>query len=130
MAAQQPVGDVYDWYTRAMNLLRSRDAAAAAALLEHVARAEPDSPSVREALARAQYESGAYEQARENFAANVAESPADDYAHFGLGLANARIGDLEGACEHLAIAAALRPENAHYGTALRSVRAARERAAS
>jgi Flp pilus assembly protein TadD len=124
----QPAGDVYEWYTRGMSLLAAGDAAAAASLLEHAARAEPESRSVREALARAQYDSGAFDRARDNFAANVADSPTDDYAHFGLGLANQRIGDLDAACEHLAIAAAMRPENKHYATALRSARAARARA--
>ena len=51
--AAAPAGDVYDWYTRGMRLLAAGDAAAAAALLEHAARAEPASCSVREALARA-----------------------------------------------------------------------------
>jgi Flp pilus assembly protein TadD len=125
-----PSGDVYDWYTRGLSLLQAGDAAAAAALLEHAAREEPASPSVREALARAQFDSGAYLQARENFAANVAKSPTDDYAHFGLGLACARVGDYEGACEHLAIAVAMRPDNKHYATALRHARVNREATSS
>ena len=122
-----PSGDVYDWYTRGVSLLEAGNAAAAAALLEHAAREEPAARSVREALARALFDSGAYARAREQFAANVADSPTDDYAHFGLGLACARTGDYETACEHLAIAVAMRPDNKHYGTALRSARAARSR---
>jgi Flp pilus assembly protein TadD len=125
--AAAPAGDVYDWYTRGMRLLASRDAAAAAALLEHAARAEPTSCSVREGLARALFDSGRYADARAAFAANVEESPADDYAHFGLGLSHVRMGQLDEAVEHLAIAVALRPENHHYSTALRSARASRER---
>lgn len=125
--AVAPAGDVYDWYTRGMGLLAAGDAAAAAAVLEHAARAEPASCSVREALARALFDSGRYEDAREAFAANVADSPADDYAHFGLGLSNVRMGNFNDAVEHLAIAVALRPDNHHYGTALRSARAARAR---
>src|SRR5438270_4051605 len=125
--AAAPAGDVYDWYTRGMRLLGSGDAAAAAALLEHAARAEPASCSVREALARALFDSGRYADARAAFAANVDESPADDYAQFGLGLSQMRMGELDEAVEHLAIAVALRPENHHYGTALRSARAARAR---
>ena len=50
-------------------------------------------------------------------------SPSDDYAHFGLGLALARTGDPAGAAEHLALAAAMRPDTPHYTEALRSVRA-------
>ncbi len=49
--------------------------------------------------------------------------PSDDYAHFGLGLALARGGDPAAAAEHLALAAAMRPELTHYTEALRGVRA-------
>jgi tetratricopeptide (TPR) repeat protein len=126
-AGQPPRGDVYDWFTRGLKLLAAGDAAAAAAVLEHAVRAEPQSRSAREALARAQFDSRAYERARDNFAAIVEDSPTDDYAQFGLGLSSARLGDLDRACEHLALAVAMRPDNHHYGTALRSARAARAR---
>lgn len=125
-----PVGEVYDWYRRGMALLESGDAAAAAALLSHAVAAEPGSRSLREALARAQYASRDFEAARDNFAAIVAVAPADDYAHFGLGLAQRRIGELDDAAEHLALAVAMRPDNKHYGTALHAVRVARQRAAA
>ena len=110
-----------------LELLQARNPAAAAAVLEHAVRAEPGSRSVREALARAQFDSGRFQSARDNFAAIVADSPTDDYAHFGLGLAAARLGDFDDAAEHLALAAAMRPDNKHYATALRNARAARER---
>jgi Flp pilus assembly protein TadD len=122
-----PAGDVYDWYTRGMELLAAGDAAAAAQLLEHAARAEPEARSVREGLARALFDSGRYDRARAAFAANVDESPTDDYAHFGLGLSHVRLGEFDAAVEHLAIAVALRPDNHHYGTALRNARASRSR---
>ena len=125
--AAVPAGDVYDWYTRGMRLLSAGNAAAAAQLLEHAVRAEPTSCSVREAFARALFDSGDYDRARAAFGANVDDSPADDYAHFGLGLSHVRMGELDQAVEHLAIAVALRPDNHHYGTALRSARAARAR---
>jgi Flp pilus assembly protein TadD len=120
-----PSGEVYDWYHRGLELLGTGDAAAAAVLLSTAADAEPHSHAIREALARAQYTTGAYEQARDNFASIVAATPTDDYAHFGLGLALRRIGDLDAAAEHLALAAAMRPDNRHYGTALNHVRAVR-----
>ena len=50
-------------------------------------------------------------------------SPSDDYAQFGLGLALARTGDPRAAAEHLALAAAMRPDLRHYTDALRGVRA-------
>ncbi len=52
-----PSGDVYEWYQRGMKLLQEGSPAAAAALLERAAGAEPDSRSIREALARAQFNS-------------------------------------------------------------------------
>src|SRR3954451_8037530 len=126
-APAQPVGDVYDWYVRGVELLKARNPAAAAALLEHAVRAEPGSRSAREALARAQFDSGDYATARDNFAAIVADNPTDDYALFGLGLACSKLGDFDDAAEHLALAVAMRPDNKHYATALRHARAARDR---
>lgn len=121
--AATPGGEVYDWYMRGMSLLSSGNPAAAAQVLRHAADAEPHSRSVREALARAQFDSGSYDEARESFAAIVDANPVDDYAQFGLGLSASRVGDYETAVEHLALAVAMRPDNRHYGTALRRARA-------
>src|ERR1044072_6273285 len=117
--AAQPGGCAYDWYTRGMQLLHDRNPAAAAALLEHAVRAEPGSRSAREALARAQFDSGHYAAARDNFAAIVADNPTDDYALFGLGLACSKLGHFDDAAEHLAPAVAMRPANNHNAKALR-----------
>ncbi len=76
-----------------------------------------------EALARAQFDAGRYAAAADNFRRIVEASPSDDYAQFGLGLALARTGDPAAAAEHLALAAAMRPDLGHYTEALRSVRA-------
>jgi tetratricopeptide (TPR) repeat protein len=127
-AAGLPAGEVYDWYRRGLRLLGAGNPAAAAALLQHAVQAEPSSRSAREALARALYGSGSFAAARDNFAALVAANPTDDYAHFGWGLAASRLGEVDAATEHLALAAAMRPENKHYATALRAARAARARA--
>ena len=96
---------------------------AAAQGLQRAATAEPASRSVREALARAQFDAGRYAEAADNFRMIVEASPSDDYAHFGLGLALARTGHPAAAAEYLALAAAMRPDAAHYTEALRSVRA-------
>lgn len=122
-SANQPAGNSYDWYRRGVQLLETGNPAAAVTLIEHAVRAEPESRSVREALARAQFDSGRYGDAAESFGWIVAEDPSDDYAQFGLGLASAKVGDLEGAARHLALAVAMRPDNRHYATALRSARA-------
>jgi Flp pilus assembly protein TadD len=118
-----PQGDVYDWYQRGMKLLKDGSPAAAAALLERAADAEPDSRSIREALARAQFNSRQYEQAASSFQRIVNDNPTEDYAYFGLGLSLWRIGDIEAAQEPLAIAVAMRPDDRNYVSALRSVRA-------
>ncbi|WP_084958166.1 tetratricopeptide repeat protein [Thermoactinospora rubra] len=118
-----PEGDVYDWYQRGVKLLKDGSPAAAAALLERAALAEPESRSIREALARAQFNSRQYEQAAESFRWIVTANPAEDYAYFGLGLSLWRSGDMEAAQEPLAIAVAMRPDERNYVSALRSVRA-------
>jgi Flp pilus assembly protein TadD len=115
--------EVHTWYTTGMELLGKGSPAAAAQVLQRAANAEPASRSVREALARAQFDTGQYAAAADNFRVIVEASPTDDYAHFGLGLSLARVGDHEAAAEYLALAAAMRPDCKHYTDALRQVRA-------
>ncbi|MBO0774961.1 MAG: tetratricopeptide repeat protein [Actinobacteria bacterium] len=122
-SGRDPRGDTYTWYRRGLDLLGKGSAAAAAQLLGRAAEAEPASRSVLEALGRAQFDTGRYTAAAESFRRIVEASPSDDYAHFGLGLALARSGNPAGAAEHLALAAAMRPELRHYTDALRGVRA-------
>jgi predicted Zn-dependent protease len=114
---------VHGWYTTGMELLAKGSPAAAAQLLQRAANAEPGSRSVREALARAQFDTGQYGAAADNFRTIVEASPTDDYAHFGLGLSLARAGEHAAAAEYLALAAAMRPDRKHYTDALRQVRA-------
>ena len=117
---------MHAWYTTGMELLGKGSPAAAAQVLERAAAAEPNSRSVREALARAQFDTGRYAEAADNFRVIVEASPSDDYAHFGLGLALSRVGDHEAAAEYLALAAAMRPDRKPYTDALRQVRATLE----
>ena len=120
-----PDGSVYDWYRRGLQLLGERNPDAAATLLARPAEAEPGSRSILEALGRAQYDAGRYDEAIASFTRLIAVNPTDDYAHFGLGLAASRSGELGLAAEHLALAAAMRPDLHHYAQALRGVRARR-----
>lgn len=121
----QPDGGVYEWYQRGLQLLGDRNPQAAATLLERAVAAEPGSRSLLEALARAQYDAGSHRAAMDSFRRLTTSDPTDDYAHFGLGLAASRAGDLEVAAEHLALAVAMRPDLPHYARALRGVRARR-----
>jgi Flp pilus assembly protein TadD len=118
-----PEGGVYEWYRRGLRLLDEKHPEAAAIILARAAEAEPTSRSILEALARAQYDAGRYEEAVLTFTALTAANPTDDYAHFGLGLAASKAGDLALAAEHLALACAMRPDLGHYDRALRGVRA-------
>jgi Flp pilus assembly protein TadD len=68
------------------------------------------------------FDARAYDEARAVFASIVSEYPSDDYAHFGLGLAALRSGDHRVAVEHLSLAAAMKPGDHHYATALRAAR--------
>jgi Flp pilus assembly protein TadD len=122
---EHPDGGPYEWYRRGLRLLADGHPEAAATLLAHAATVEPSSRSVREALARAQYDAGRFRAAMDSFAQLISVNPADDYAQFGLGLAASRAGDLELAAEHLALAVAMRPDQRHYAQALRGVRARR-----
>lgn len=114
---------MHTWYTQGLELLGKGSAAAAAELLQRAADAEPASRSVREALARAQFNTGRYREAADNFRVNAEASPSDDYAHFGLGLSLARAGDHRKAAQYLALAAAMSPDREQYTDALRQVRA-------
>ncbi|MFE7194611.1 tetratricopeptide repeat protein [Kitasatospora sp. NPDC057541] len=119
----EPVGDVYEWFRRGAKLLAQGNPAAAEQLLARAAAEEPASRSIREALARAQFDAGSYAAALENFRAVALADPSDDYAQFGWGVAAARLGDFETSAEHLALAVAMRPETDHYRAALRQTRA-------
>jgi tetratricopeptide (TPR) repeat protein len=121
--AGPPEGGVYEWFQRGVQLLAEGHPAAAATLLARAADVEPGSRSILEALGRAHYDAGRYAESMQAFTALIAVSPTDDYAHFGLGLAASRAGELRLAAEHLALAVAMRPDLGHYARALRGVRA-------
>jgi Flp pilus assembly protein TadD len=118
-----PAGDVYDWFRRGSALLDGRHPGAAEQLLRRAAEEEPGSTAIRETLARAQFDAGSYGAALESFREVAKADPANDYAQFGWGLAAARTGDFEESAVHLALAAAMRPDVAHYREALRQTRA-------
>lgn len=116
-------GEVSDLYERAVRLLDSGDPVAAGRLLERAADRVPRSRAVLEALARAQFDAEHYPEAAQAFRSLAEAYPDDDYAQFGWGLAEARLGEYELAVEHLAQAAAMRPDVRYYNQALRGARA-------
>lgn len=111
----------YEAFQQGMQLLTDGHPHAAAMSLERARSLEPEKGSVREALARAYYNSRRFEAARDEFAETVAISPTNDYAHFGLGLCCMRLGDPVTARGHLKLAVAMNPEPDHYHRALAAV---------
>ena len=75
----------YDLFKKGSALLEAGDFAAAAIPLERARSIEPDKSSIREALGRAYFRSGRFEEAAEEFEAVVERHPVNDYAHFCLG---------------------------------------------
>jgi len=104
----------YTLYRRGIELLAEGDFEQAAEPLAEAARREPGKSSVREALGRAYYRCGRFAQAVVEFEAVVANRHADDYAHFCLGRALSKTGQVDRARHHLALAANLRPERRDY----------------
>ena len=75
-ARPRPADDTYALYRRGLELLGRGSAAAAAQLLERAAAAEPQSRSVLEALARAQFDAGRYTAAADRlFPADSGRQP-------------------------------------------------------
>jgi tetratricopeptide (TPR) repeat protein len=114
----------YELFQRGSRLLEEHHPGAAAVILERCLALEPGKASIQEALARAYYDQGAHERAAETFQAMVDANPLADYAHFGLGLSQVRLGDPVAARRHLEMAVFLKPENDDYRRALRRLRAA------
>ena len=111
----------YDAYQEGNRLLATQNPHAAVIALERARDLEPDKASVRETLARADYSSGRFTQAGEEFERAVEIEPVNDYAHFGLGLCLMRRGDQLGARRHLKLAVAMRPDQPDYQAALARV---------
>jgi Flp pilus assembly protein TadD len=108
----------YEAFQEGSRLLESANAHAAVVVLERARELEPDKGSIRETLARAYFRTGRFVAARDEFARAVELDPVNDYALFGLGLAQLREGDRTGARRHLKLAVAMRPERTEYRDAL------------
>jgi len=114
MAKEPEVDSTFTLYRRGIELLEEEDFEQAAAPLEEAARRAPEKASVREALGRAYFRSGRFAAAAVEFKAVVERHQVNDYAHFCLGRALAKTGELERARHHLALASNLRPDRREY----------------
>lgn len=108
----------YELFRRGSRMLAERHPGAAAVLLERALAMEPGKASILEALGQAYFNQGSHELAADRFAAIVDADPVAHYAHFGLGLSRARLGDVRSARRHLRMAVLLKPDNEEYQRAL------------
>jgi Flp pilus assembly protein TadD len=113
----------YDWYQQATALLEAGNPDAALVALTKLREAEPESTAVLEAYARALFDGRRYDQAVEAFGELVERAPAEDYAHYGLGMSLWRVQRFPEARDHLAMAFVMRPDRPEYGDALAQVKA-------
>jgi tetratricopeptide (TPR) repeat protein len=104
----------YELFQRGSRMLADRHFGAAAVLLERALVLEPGKASILEALGQAYFNQGDHLRAAERFAAIVDADPLAHYAHFGLGLSRARLGDASAARRHLRMALFLKPDNESY----------------
>jgi Flp pilus assembly protein TadD len=116
-------GSPYDWYRRAVDLLEGGSADAAAVLFARVRDVDPTSTCVLEGLARALFDGRRYAEAADAFAELAERSPAEDYAHYGLGMSLWRLQRFPEARNELAMAFVMRPSRPEYGSALTQVKA-------
>jgi len=113
---------VYDLYLEGCRRLEDGDPAGAIDPLEQAVEREPDSASLREALARACFATSRIRRARSEFERAVAIDPSNAYAHYGLGRTYERQGRLMQAAKHFKLANALTPRPAYARAAERIAR--------
>lgn len=113
---------VYELYRQGCERLDNGDASGAVELLQAAVALEPDSASLREALARACFATSRIRRARDEFEHAVALDPSNAYAHYGLGRTYERQGRLTQAGKHFKLASAMSPEPAYAEAAERIAR--------
>ena len=110
------MSDTYDLYQQGRAHLKGGRAAQATVALEKAKRREPEKASIREALGIAYLRIQRYEEAEQEFRVMLELSPADHYAHYGLGRALEKQGKQAEANGHYKLASSLRPQNEHYAS--------------
>jgi Flp pilus assembly protein TadD len=110
------MSETYDLYQQGRAHLEKGRAAQATVALEKAKRREPEKASIREALGIAYLRIQRYEEAEQEFRAMLELSPADHYAHYGLGRALEKQGKQLEANGHYKLASSLRPQNEHYAS--------------
>ena len=112
------MSETYDLYQQGRRHLKDGLAAQATVALEKAKRLEPDKASIREALGIAYFRIQRWKEAEAEFRAMLELSPADDYAHYGLGRALEKQGRDAEANGHYKLASSLSPSSEHYAERL------------
>ena len=110
----------YSLLLKGRQLLRTKNPAQAAVVLERAKKLEPRKGSIREALGQAYYNYGQYHLAKKEFKEALNLDPTNHYAHFGIGLCFNRTGNTTAACGHLKLAIAMEPDE-RYKEALKKI---------
>ena len=113
-----PHGDVYTWYQRGLELLGRGSPAAAAQLLERAAEAEPRFPQRAGGARPRPVRHPPLRRGRRDLPADRRGQPQRRLRAVRAGPGAGPGGNPRAAAEHLALAAAMRPELRHYTEAL------------
>ena len=108
------MADAYSLYRQGLDAIAAGHADEAIAPLERARRLEPDSNSVLEALGTTYLKLGFLERAVEAIETIVARDPVDAYAHYLLGRAHDRLGQVTDARQHYRLAAWFDPDRRLY----------------
>lgn len=106
--------DVYELFRRGTELLEAGHNHQATVPLSRARDLDPDKTSIREALGRALFHTGRYEQAAIEFEAVIERAPTNDFALFCLGRSLQMLGRHAEARKPLALAACLQPGRRDY----------------
>lgn len=96
--------DAYQLFRQGLRAIEEGHADEAIAPLERARRLEPGSNSILEALGKVYLELGFFDRAIEQFQVIVDRDPVDAYAHYCLGRAHDRTGDVANARHHYRLA--------------------------
>jgi Flp pilus assembly protein TadD len=108
------MSDAYELFQQGRRHLRNGMPAQATVALEKAKREEPDKASIREALGIAYLRLRRYDEAAAEFRKILELSPADDFAHYGLGRCLEAQGRRVEANGHYKLARSLRPDREAY----------------
>ena len=106
--------DAYRLFRQGLDALAAGHADEAIAPLERAKALEPESNSVHEALGKTYLTLGFYQRAADEFQVIVERDPVDAYAHYCLGRAHDRLGNVEKAQRHYRLSSLLDPDRRIY----------------